>query len=240
MQKCPNCGQGTARTEDWACQWCGYPLLSGSYKKIPQTYKELKEERLREQESLVSEEDEVLETELEPEPVAVLEPEPVVEPEPEPVIAPEAKPAAKAKPKARAKAKPKPKSKAKPRAAAEAEPEASVEAKPEAAADIIEVTVEELLSAYETDGVAADARFAGKVLEVTGIANRIEVKDMLDIYYIFLTSGEAKPLQNVRCEFYRTQAAALKKLTAGQTVAVQGTYDGSVINIRMRDCVLVH
>ncbi|MFC1929116.1 zinc ribbon domain-containing protein, partial [Chloroflexota bacterium] len=35
MQKCPNCGQPAARTEDWACQWCGYPLLSKSYKKIP-------------------------------------------------------------------------------------------------------------------------------------------------------------------------------------------------------------
>lgn len=48
MPNCPNCSQPTARTEDWACQWCGYPLISGGYKKIPKTYRQLKEERLQE------------------------------------------------------------------------------------------------------------------------------------------------------------------------------------------------
>jgi uncharacterized protein len=46
MPRCPNCHREALRTEDWACQWCGYPLLSKSYKKIPKTYKELREERL--------------------------------------------------------------------------------------------------------------------------------------------------------------------------------------------------
>ncbi len=46
MSPYANCGQRTARTEDWACQWCGYPLLSRFYKKIPKTYKKLQEERL--------------------------------------------------------------------------------------------------------------------------------------------------------------------------------------------------
>ena len=35
MKKCPNCGQPTLRTRDWACRWCGYPLLSGSYRETP-------------------------------------------------------------------------------------------------------------------------------------------------------------------------------------------------------------
>ena len=42
MPKCPNCGQPAERTEDWACRWCGYPLLSPSYRKIPKTYEQLK------------------------------------------------------------------------------------------------------------------------------------------------------------------------------------------------------
>jgi hypothetical protein len=33
------------RTADWVCQWCGYPLLSGSYKKLEKTYAELQAER---------------------------------------------------------------------------------------------------------------------------------------------------------------------------------------------------
>jgi ribosomal protein L37AE/L43A len=45
MARCPNCGRETMRTVDWCCQWCGYPLFSGTYKKIDKTYKELKDER---------------------------------------------------------------------------------------------------------------------------------------------------------------------------------------------------
>ncbi len=45
MAACPNCGRRTERTKDWVCEWCGYPLLYGSYKQIDKTYKELQEER---------------------------------------------------------------------------------------------------------------------------------------------------------------------------------------------------
>jgi hypothetical protein len=45
MAACPNCGRQTLRTKDWACQWCGYPLISNAFKKIDKTYKELQEER---------------------------------------------------------------------------------------------------------------------------------------------------------------------------------------------------
>ena len=47
MARCPNCGEKTRRTSDWACQWCGYPLMSGNYKMESRTYEELREERLR-------------------------------------------------------------------------------------------------------------------------------------------------------------------------------------------------
>jgi hypothetical protein len=45
MAACPNCGRQTLRTKDWACQWCGYPLISRAFKVIDKTYKELQEER---------------------------------------------------------------------------------------------------------------------------------------------------------------------------------------------------
>ena len=45
MPACPNCGRQTLRTKDWACQWCGYPLISRAFKKIDKTFKELQEER---------------------------------------------------------------------------------------------------------------------------------------------------------------------------------------------------
>ena len=44
--KCPNCDLPTMRTKDWACQWCGHPLVSESFPQIPQTYQEVRAERM--------------------------------------------------------------------------------------------------------------------------------------------------------------------------------------------------
>ena len=46
MPRCPNCARETMRTEDWACMYCGYPLISRAFKKIEKTYRQIKEERL--------------------------------------------------------------------------------------------------------------------------------------------------------------------------------------------------
>ena len=208
MNKCPNCGQATARTEDWACQWCGYPLLSESYKKIPKTYKQLKEEKLHERKPPVAEETEPA-VEAEPEPIPeaepVLEAEPAVEAEPEPI--PEAEPV--------------------------------LEAEPEPALAAIELTVEELYSAYDTDEVAADKKFANRILRLTGVVAIIDVKEKLDTHYIRLTDARQNLLQNVRCIFDKKYGPELSQLTIGQTVTVQGKYHGSIMDIRMIDCVLI-
>ncbi len=241
MKPCPNCGQTTVRTEDWACQWCGYPLLSKSFKKIPKTYKQLKEEKLYEQKLPVREETEAA---VLPSP-GTLPPTHTLEPEPEPVLEPEpvAKPKAKSVPKPKPKPAPKPKAKSVPKSKAKPvpkpEPEPVSEPEPESAPTAIEVTVEELLSAYEADAAAADAKFANEILKVTGVVDRIEVKDILDIHYIILTSAEKGILQDIRCTFDKKHGPELNQLTKGQTVTVRGKYDGSIIDICLRDCVLV-
>ncbi|MBA7698351.1 hypothetical protein ES703_107028 [subsurface metagenome] len=102
------------------------------------------------------------------------------------------------------------------------------------------MTVTELLSAYEAEGEAADARFANQILRITGVIDRIEVKDALDIYYVMLNSPEESLLlQGVRCVFDSQYGSELNKLETGQTVTVQGKYVGSMIDISLRDCVLV-
>jgi ribosomal protein L37E len=78
MADCPNCGRPTLRTKDWVCQWCGYPLISKSYKVIDKTYKELQEERNPSATTTGSK--------PEPEFVPQFEPEP--EPGTEPVVKP--------------------------------------------------------------------------------------------------------------------------------------------------------
>ena len=118
-------------------------------------------------------------------------------------------------------------------------PETSPEAEPEPSAEAMEVTAEEMLSAYEVDGEAADARFADKILKVMGVIATIDVKDKMDTHFIRLTGAKKEHLDTVRCMFDKKHADALKQLTVGATVTVQGKYDGSLIDIRMKDCVLV-
>ena len=88
--------------------------------------------------------------------------------------------------------------------------------------------------------MAADARFNENILKVTGVVNRIEVKDALSIYYIILHSAEESRQQGARCTFDGKYGPDLNRLAVGQTVTVQGKYDGSIIDISLRDCMLVH
>jgi len=96
-----------------------------------------------------------------------------------------------------------------------------------------------LYSAFSADEVTADAKFADKVLTVTGVVNRITVNDVHDIYYIILASAEKKEQWNVRCTFDKQHGPQLNRLTTGQTATAQGEYNGYKANILMKDCVLV-
>ena len=226
MHNCPNCGRPTRRTEDWACQWCGYPLMLKSYRKIDKTYQQVKGEKANQPELLETEEHcfepetestqpEAPEQTMESEPVSIDEPTFEVVPEPESEPEAEQTPVIEPKPELAA-----------------AEPDTDSQG-------IIEVTVDQLLEAYATDEKAADERFGNNILNVTGVVYRTEVKNYLDFAYITLTNAKSDSLQHVRCLFDQKHGADLNQLTVGQEVKVQGTYDGSVVNIRLKDCFLV-
>jgi cell envelope opacity-associated protein A len=46
-------------------------------------------------------------------------------------------------------------------------------------------------------------------------------------------------MQSVQCMFDKKHASVLSKLEKGQLVTVQGRYNGSVIAMRIVDCVLI-
>ena len=112
--------------------------------------------------------------------------------------------------------------------------------KQEPAQPATEITVADLLATFEKEGEAANARFASQILKVTGAIEKINVKQALDIYSITLNSPrKSLLLQGVRCVFDRSQAAELSQLATGQTVSVQGKFTGSMIDVSLRDCVMV-
>ena len=254
MASCPNCGRDTARTSDWVCQWCGYPLPSGSFKKLKKTFRELKEER---EFGEPAEEEIEAPEEAKPEPPRASRPPPrpqqarEVKPPPTPQEPPMAKtppPSAEA---VQAGPAPKPAAVLPPQPAASPSAPDSAAAEPpkpsppptvkqEPAQAAIAMTVADLLSTFEKEGEAANARFANQILKVTGAIEKINVKKALDIYSITLNSPRKSILlQGVRCVFDRSQASELSQLAAGQTVTVQGRFTGSMIDVSLRDCMLI-
>lgn len=218
MPSCPNCGRDTKRTLDWVCQWCGYPLLSGSYKKIDKTYKQFQEEKLDSREYTVPETGPELELESEPEPEYELEPEPEPEPEvkPEPVPVPE----------------PGPKPEPTPPPGPELPPEIEI------TENGVDTTVDALNYYFQTNKAATHTRLKDKTVRVTGLVEKVFIRDHLDIRYIVLT-GEKNGTWSVRCSFEKESVAEMNRLSTGQPVKVQGIYDGYGKNIIIKYCVFI-
>jgi len=263
MPKCPNCDRETKRTTDWACQWCGYPLLSESYETIPKTFQQFKDEALqkanpeREPET-ATEAELVVEPVAEPvkdrEPTPPSNTEPTTKPQAEPVLKP--KPAEEPKPipevsviplgEPRREQLPKPEKTAEPQPEPEPGPEPIPTPepvpvpkpikKPEPVAE--ELTVDELIEAYDQDAPAADTRFLDKRLMVTGVVTLVDVRETLDTPYVRLAGAEGDISRSVKCLFDKEHAPALSQLEKGQTATVQGKFNGSLIAIRMIDCAL--
>ena len=121
----------------------------------------------------------------------------------------------------------------------EPQQEAEVEVEQEPPLADLELTVDELFGAYEEDQLAADDKFADKIMRVSGSVASIDLKDILDTYYIRLTGTEDDILESVQCMFDKKHGDLLRQLEKGQAIAVQGRYNGSVIAVRIMDCFLV-
>ena len=241
MANCPNCGLSTMRTKDWACQWCGYPLVSGMYGKTSKTFAELKQEREGETIStaLLVETEPTVESEPETDQVTETEAEPAPEPETSQVVEPEAEPVPEPETSQTVESEAKPT----PEAAVEPEPVTTEEPEPSAEKEvqpIPEVTVSELCSSYQGYGMAGHEEFKNSVFRVSGIVDSIVTKDVVEQYRVALTDEEPHPLGDIYCKFEKKDAPELNKLSMGQNLTVQGRYDGFVTNIVLTDCVLVN
>jgi len=261
MSKCPNCGLETMRTEDWACQWCGYPLPFGPFKKIEKTYRQLKDERedrtgtVQQAEleqkielkqdletikgiNLEIETGEEGEKEAEPE-----EAKPEAEEETEGEEGEGKKPAQEVEAELEKLVELEEEPQKETKVTQEVEPEIELMQEPEPESEPeppdMELSIGELLAAYDEDDIAADEKFVNKVLRVTGVVSMIDIKDILDRHYIRLTTGKEGFMQSLQCMFDKKHAPALRELEKGQTVTVQGRYNGSVIAMRIVDCVII-
>lgn len=99
------------------------------------------------------------------------------------------------------------------------------------------VTAEELVSAYEENAIAADQKYKGKVIQVTGYINDFD-EDIMGDPYITLCVDEYG-WNCVQCSFPDSERKALARLSKGQRVCVKGVCKGKpVINVSLEGCAL--
>lgn len=114
-----------------------------------------------------------------------------------------------------------------------AETQKNVNAAPE-----LSVTAKEIIGAYEANEVAADQKYKGKIVQVSGIADSIG-KDLLDDPYVTVGTGKDFELRQVQCFVEKSGESALASLRPKQKVTVKGKVKGLFGNIGLSDCVVV-
>lgn len=95
------------------------------------------------------------------------------------------------------------------------------------------VSAEELYADYESNGVAADKKYKGKVLLVSGRVNNID-RDIMDDIYVTLTGDGV--FGDVQCMFAEDHVNEAADLSKGQYITIKGKCDGKLMNVLMKGC----
>lgn len=99
--------------------------------------------------------------------------------------------------------------------------------------EVIEISAEDLFADYDTNEVAADQKYKGKRLKVTGIIEDFGT-DILDDGYITLETGEY--FLSIQCYFKDSELDKVTKLSKGQTITLIGVCDGMSMNVVIKNC----
>ncbi|MBK6941566.1 MAG: hypothetical protein IPH13_15420 [Planctomycetes bacterium] len=90
----------------------------------------------------------------------------------------------------------------------------------------------EVVAAYESNEIAADRRFKGKRLRLTGVVADIG-RDILDTAYITIESGNR--VRKVQVFFGDEFESDIAKLRRGMTVTVVGRCNGLMLHVMLID-----
>ena len=100
-------------------------------------------------------------------------------------------------------------------------------------APTVTVTASTLFSDYDSNEVAADDKYKGKILNVSGTIDDIG-KDITDTMYVTLKT--ANPILNVQCFFADDHKSQVANASKGQQVTIKGKCDGKFGNVLIRGC----
>jgi len=102
----------------------------------------------------------------------------------------------------------------------------------------IKVSAVQISQDYKDNEVAADAKYKGKLVEISGIVDTIG-KDITDTPYIALKSYEYAIIDKIQCMFSKSDVEELSQVKKDQQITLQGEVSGKLGNIIVRGCEIV-
>lgn len=105
--------------------------------------------------------------------------------------------------------------------------------------EAMKVTAAQIVGDYKDNGVAADAKYKNKWVEVSGVVDTID-KDILDTPYIALKSYQYAIVDRIQCMFSRGDEAQLAQVSKGQEITLRGNVEGKLGNVIIRKCEIVN
>ena len=101
-----------------------------------------------------------------------------------------------------------------------------------AATASVKLSAADLSMAYSTDAGAADGRYRGRVMEVSGVVNKVQPTPAA----VMLAGGDKGPL--VEASIHEDVAAELLKTVAeGQRITIKCFCEGLDERVRLKSCV---
>lgn len=102
----------------------------------------------------------------------------------------------------------------------------------------IEVTADKLYEDFEANEVAAEQKYTGQYVKVTGIISEINSKDILTSANVLL-NVDSSLFGCVQCNFNSSNSSQLANLRKGQKVTISGVCGDLSLNIMISDCEVV-
>jgi hypothetical protein len=119
--------------------------------------------------------------------------------------------------------------------------QAKADAEADRRARTVVVSAADLLKEFRGDPDAANRKYAGRYLEISGVVQR-SGQGRHETSFVILTGGDENGKLIIECFFDladEKEEAQIKRLDKGQSITVRGEYDGQVSNVQVRDCELV-
>lgn len=99
----------------------------------------------------------------------------------------------------------------------------------------IEVSSKDISAEYDKNEIAADNKYKGKKVKVTGKIDDIG-KDFMDESYVTLEGADL--FQGVQVYFKSSEESKLGTLEKGSDLTIEGECDGMLINVQIVDAVI--